>query len=93
MDEHASRSIAGLAAAPAVLLLLAAIYLAGYFGLGERRFWYINAGPRMEVVARVYRYPVLRLIYRPAGRVESLLRRRPIEISLAGEELDCLCEP
>jgi hypothetical protein len=72
-----------------IALLILAIplgaYVAGYYLLGERTDWFSTQTNAHETIERSYPSLALMLIYQPAGKLESLLRRMEVEITLEDE--------
>jgi len=68
-------------AALAIVLLPLTVYIGGYFCLGKRMDYVgLSVPSRVEVIERHYSQPWLATIYRPAGKVEELLRRTDVEV-------------
>jgi hypothetical protein len=72
-----------------IAVLLVAIplgaYAAGYFWLGKRTDWYSTQSNAHETIERSYPHLGLMLVYQPAGKLESWLRRIDVEISLGDD--------
>ena len=92
--RHANKVLAVLA----ILILLLAVYLAGYFWIGERLDWRptlirISLAPgkkvtRLPDIIRSYPYQWLATAFKPAGRIEEQLIGRQVDVQTKGEQPD-----
>ena len=80
---HEKRLSAGWILWPsALLMLLLTTYVAGYFVLGHVTHAYDESGPQGEPLSkfRYYKQEWQANIYRPLGKLETLLTGLPVEI-------------
>jgi hypothetical protein len=82
-ERRKSFTAAPILAVLAVVLVTVGAYVAGYFWLGAVANVKTPAGP---VAVRIFRYRWQAVIFTPAARVDSLVRRIAVEVS-SNEEI------